>query len=240
MRVVDEKIVQPGAGTVLIVGNAPNLQPTPAPGVVLIEGNQPVVLIADRIVPVGASVVEINGGKPLIFLPARVVLLLAKARQRATHAAQFSLRYPPPDYDVTIPVMIKPLPGRIVQMTAGEVLVVGNTPSLLVDNAQYVGATAGTVDIIGNAPFAFWSRELPAGASEVLILGALPQAYLSESELAVSAGAGVVEVVGYNPGIGIVIGWSEMGIGSATWSASTTVVGSWSDVVVTTSIWTRQ
>lgn len=232
--------IRPAAGEVLIEGGQVGIMPrTPGAGEVLIDGNAVTLTRGGAwIISPGAGEVLIVGSPPAVYSPGVILAAINNAVRRRRFAARYSSSYPPPPYDVLTRALLQPPYGRLVQIGAGEVLIVGDAPALRVDSFYFSGAGTGEVVIESGAPFTFWSRDVPAGASEVLISGY--PVLITNVSTSVSAGSSVVEIVGYNPGIEIVIGWSEMGVGSATWSASTAVVGSWSDVVVTTSIWTRQ
>ena len=233
------RTITPGAGEVLIQSIRAAVMPLfPRAGEVLINGSAATISTTGRIVSPGAGEVLIVGNAPAVYSPGIVLVVLNNAIRRRRFAARYSSNYPSPPYDVLTRTLLQPPYGRLVQIGAGDVQIIGGQATLLVNAVHRAGAGAGEVLIEGAAPFAFWSRDLAAGASVVLITGY--PALITNVSTTVSAGSSVVDIVGYNPGIEIVIGWSEMGVGSATWSASTTVVGSWSDVVVTTSIWTRQ
>lgn len=239
---VDESVrtVPIGAGVVYVDGlRAAQMPIMPTAGDVTINGG-PISTTQGgaQVASPAAGEILINGFPPFLIKPGLLQTLFRIARQRRLFVAGYAMKYPLPDYNVTQVGMLRILPGRIVQAPEGEVLVEGLRPSLNVNDVLFAGADAGVVLVESSAPSMFWNYDVAAGAGEVLIIG--PEPFTTDLVRSANTGNGEVLVVGYNPGLERIIGWSAVGATSTTWDAQTTVVGSWSDIVVTSTVWTRQ
>lgn len=233
------RIVSAGAGEIVVQGHQPLPGPLAGAGRVVVEGHT-VGILTDGVASVApaAGVIEVVGNRPVTWIPRRMVPLLQLAIRRRDFVARYAHRYPLPDYDVIIAHTFQPPAYRIVQAGLGEVVVEGLAPSILADAGRRVEVGAGTVVVEGAAADVMAAVYAAAGAAVVLVEGW--QAKSTELENNPTPGAGEVVVLGYNPTVTAVGAYYRQGQQSSSWEAQDTAVQSWGDVVVVTTIWTKQ
>lgn len=230
----------PGAGVVLVEGTQPLPGPVPGAGVIEVTGGT-IGLLSDgqSSVRPGAGVVEVVGNFPVAWIPRRMLPFLRAAERRRVHLALYGQRHPLPDYDVIIPHTYQPPAYRIVQIGDGEVVVEGVSPSILADEGITVEAGGAALVLVeGHAPELLAGAYLDVGAAVVLVEGS--QVKSSEIETIQTPGAGDVVVLGYNPSLIATGGYYRSDQQGSDWEVADTAVQSWGDIVVVTTIWTKQ
>lgn len=230
----------PGAGVVLVEGTQPLPGPVPGAGVLLVEGHTVGILTDGQAsVAPAAAVVELVNSAPVAWIPRRMLPLLQQAIRRRDFVARYALRFPLPDFDVIIPHTYQPPAYRIVQIGDGEVVVEGVSPRILADEGITVEAGEPALVLVeGHAPELLAGAYLDVGAAVVLVEGS--QVKSSEIEALHTPGAGDVVVLGYNPLLIATGGYYRSDQQGSNWEVADTAVQSWGDIVVVTTIWTKQ
>lgn len=234
-----QQIVTPGAAEVVVTGNGIGPIVAAGSGQVVVDGLSIAILTnGQSAVAVGAGVVEVEGARPIVINPGLLRVLLRMGERRRQLAARYSTRHPLPDYDVRIPVVMQPLPYRIIQITEGVIEVESSQVNIAADGSLYLPVGAAEIVVTGDGISVIRLADIAPGPAEIEVIGY--QVKAAEIAIDQTPGSGEVEVVGYTPIVIATGAWYDQGGAEGNWSMLGTQVTSWSDMVIVQTAWRKQ